>query len=474
MPETVDHPVYSGFALSQRERLRRGRNYGKFNLERFERLQGSSHYLGKGDIGDVEVACKFLFKESRWGVLTPDRNPGGILYLDLVFTEPGGCRLRDATVVLTLNEEDDSLGHHHVHVHPTAKIPVHITHHGPQNLHGQLDRAFKTTRHFFKPELDAGGFAGLGGVGRESEKHSVHQSQWKFSSVTMPNKSGKPTILKWHLVESELDQQSRHDNTFHTAFAFEHDGQPFFMQVGVSGHLDGKASHLRHKTKQGLKKLKFPVEEQFATVVNFGGRNNSYKTPLDELANTIPQDMVEKNMKLVPQVPRQPSNRGPHYELIEEEDSAIEQDGNSNDQPLPPQITNIPSPAVIEELQEIREKAVALLSSGQPAMAQQRPVQVAETLSALNGHVPEDSSIRFPTHDNSANSQSTSTTVVGQEQDEIIRGAAVNPGVDYEKVQQLLRETSLPAVIQLFILWIMSYRMKGSEVPSPSKKNASK
>ncbi|XXG98475.1 hypothetical protein Hte_004799 [Hypoxylon texense] len=471
MAETAAHPVYSGLPLSHRERLRRGRNYGKFNLERFERLQGSSHYLGKGDIGDVEVACKFLFKESRWGVLTPDRNPGGILYLDLVFTEPGGCRLRDATVVLTLNEEDDSFGHD---VRAVTRVPVHITHHGPQNLHGQLDRAFKTTRHFFKPELDAGGFAGIGGVGRESEKHSVHQSQWKFSSVTMPNKSGKPTILKWHLVESELDQQPRHDNTFHTGFAFEHDGQPFFMQVGVSGHLYGTASHLRHTTERGLKKLlKFPVESQFATLVNFGGRNNSYRTPLDELANKIPHEMVEKNMKLVPQVPRQPSGLGPHYELVEEEDPTIEQDSSSNVQPPPPQIMNVPSPAAIEELQEIRGKAMALLSSGRPSMAQKGRAQVAETLSTLNGHVPEAGNTTFPTHDNSTNSPSTSTTVVGQEQDEIIRGAAVNPSADYEKVQQLLRETALPTVIQLFILWIMSYRMKGPPVPPPSKKNIS-
>ncbi|KAI0841007.1 hypothetical protein F5Y06DRAFT_235259 [Hypoxylon sp. FL0890] len=74
--ETRCHPVYSGAALPWQERLQLGRRYGKYDFGRFERLEGSVHYIGQGKIGDVEVACKFLFRESRWGVLTPDKNPG--------------------------------------------------------------------------------------------------------------------------------------------------------------------------------------------------------------------------------------------------------------------------------------------------------------------------------------------------------------------------------------------------------------
>ncbi|KAI1776929.1 hypothetical protein F4818DRAFT_412337 [Hypoxylon cercidicola] len=486
MPGNVAHPVYSSIASSSQESWRPGRRYGKCDFGRFEPLLGSNHYLGRGNIGDVEVACRFLFRESRWGILTSDKNPGGVLYLDLIFTEPAGCRLRDATVVLTLNEEDISLRGFNAESSdpydsisearvpkariPKARVPVHITQHGPQILRGPLEEVSKVTRNYVSPWVDVGGIIGAGGVGRDSEKHSVHRSQWTFSSLAMPNKSGKSTILQWHLIESELDRQPRHDNTFHTGFAFEHDGQPFFIQVEIDGHLDGMASHLWNKTKQRWNKLKFPAEPQFArTLVNFRGRNNPYRSPLDELARSIPQAMNDKNMKLMPQVPEHSPNRETRFE----EGPATEQDGGLQGRPLLSQTIDVPSPAAIEEIQEIGEKAVALFFSGRGAMTHNRSVQMAETLSRLKGHGTHNDS-RFSTRNSAGSSTTTPATALNPSQDELVRKVAlVQPNEDLEKFQNLLKKTAVPAIIQLLILWIMAFSMKVSKVPSPSKKGVS-
>ncbi|KAI2466807.1 hypothetical protein F4781DRAFT_404446 [Annulohypoxylon bovei var. microspora] len=470
MIETRHHPVYSGIALPWQERFQLGRKFGKYDFGRFEHLGGSNHYLGKGKIGDVEVACKFRFRESRWGVLTPDKNPAGVVYLDLTFTEPQECRLRGATVLLTLDEEDEDL-RRHFNVGDSStktKVPVHITEHGPQSLHGQLDEAYRIEKNSFAPWIDVGGFGGAGGIERNSEKQYIQRSQWKFSCQPIPNRLARATILKWDLVESKLDQQSRHDNTFHTAFAFEHDGQPFFMQVEVAGYLEGIGSHIRHKAKQKFKKFKFPVEPQFATtLVNFGGRNNPYQDPLDELARNIPRDMVERNQKPVALIPRQRPNTGPQYEIIDEGDtSPIGQEDNPHGQPHPPQ--------AIEEshsiaLEDIQGEALALLSLGHPSADEHGSDDTIEVLSSVSHQQRAPCDGRLSTPGTQAGQSTASSTIVGQEQGEETREIAVlEPYANHEEVRKLLGEAGLPTVLQLMILWLLTIGIKISLL---SKKN---
>ncbi|OTA63620.1 hypothetical protein K449DRAFT_381347 [Hypoxylon sp. EC38] len=476
IPDTRCHPVYSGPALPWQQRLQLGRRYGKYDFGRFERLEGSVHYIGQGKIGDIEVACKFLFRESRWGVLTPDKNPGGVVYLDLTFTEPPGCRLRCATVLLTLDEEDEDLRRHFSAESSSAKakVPVHITEHGPQSLHGQIDEALKITKHHFSPRIEVGGFAGAGGVGRDSEKHYVQRSQWKFSSLTMPNKLLRPTILKWNLVESELDRQPRHDNTFHTGFAFEHDGQPFLMQVEVSGCLEGIGSHLCHKAKQKFKKFKFPIEPQTATtLVNFQGRDNPYRTPLDELAKKIPYDMIEKNMKLVAQVPMKPSNTGDYYELIEDGDSSRTERDNPHDQQqhCPPQDIDIPQ---LTPMEELREQALAVMSLGGPSIGRTISTRVPDLLPPTDYQQPETPNCSPSAPESQTGQTTASTTLVDEEHDEVTREVALAmPQVNHEEVQKLLRDYPLPAVFHLIILWVLAVGVRIAPLLSRSKNTTS-
>ncbi|KAI6091420.1 hypothetical protein F4821DRAFT_227140 [Hypoxylon rubiginosum] len=355
MTETVVHPVYSGTALSSQERWRRGRKYGKYDFGNFERLQGPSCYLGRGNIGDIEVACRLLLDKSRWGVLSSDKNPGGVLYLDLNFAEPPGCRLRDATIVLTLNEEDHGLQVFNTEAGDSkTKIPVQITEYGPRHLQGPVHQALKIKKQSFSPSIDVGSFAGVGGIGRDSEKHYVQESRWTFSGLAMPNKSGRFTTLKWHLVKSKLDPQAVHATTFHTGLAFEHDGQPFLIQVEVYGNLESKAA------MQRLRLFKFPVEAQYPTIlVKFGGRNNPYRKPLDELAQNLPREMEVKNMIYVSEVPEQSiSLYGEHYELSEEGEL---QETDLYSQPNPERMS-ISSSLVDREIEDIRREAMRYAS----------------------------------------------------------------------------------------------------------------
>lgn len=445
--------MYSGSALPWRERFHRGRKYGKYDFGKFGRLVRSDHYLGRGKIGEVEVTCKFCFEDSRWGVL--NRNPGGVVYLDLGFTEPPDCRLKGATVILTLDEEDEDLRHHFSAGNPPerAVVPVHITKHGPEKLQGTPDKT---------PSVGIGGIAELGGMGRDSEKYYIKRNYWNLSSQQLPDKLARATILRWDLTENKLDGQPRHANTFHAAFAFEHDGQPFFMQVEVSGSLEKVASHLRHKATQRFKKFKFPVEPQFATtLVNFGGKKNPYTDPLDELARNIPYNMVERNKKFVAQVPERP-NPGPHYELIEEE-PVMESENNAHNRPNSPQGIEGYQMTSIEDLRELRGEALECLSLGQASRRRTGIVNIPETLPLANDQHLETQSRRSSTPNRQVRTLNTSTVGLKQEQEQdegTGEVASAHPPTNHLDIERFLEETPGLNRNQVMVLRIMLSIMK--------------
>ncbi|KAI1825631.1 hypothetical protein F4861DRAFT_185351 [Xylaria intraflava] len=445
------YPVYTGHELSSRERWRMGRKFGKYDFDRFRPLQTSRHFLGKEKIGEMEVACKFLFQKSRWGVLTPVRNPGGILYMDLVFTEPPDCYLRGATIVLTLDENDKDLQRHFSMKNKTQnRVPVHVTEHGPQNLGGQLKTMERFRTRQFIPTLNAGGFVELGGMGQKSETRHVKESQWRFSSQAMPDRSGRPTILRWDLSENDLDRQPKHTNTFHTAFAFEHDGQPFFIRLAVSGVLENTASNFLYRTKRKLKKFKFPGEPQTATtLVNFGGRDNGYTQPLDEYARMIVPEMVRANMASVEQVQTtqtpQASDPPDDSTIVQDEETA------STDGPISQATTNVPEE---EEMAEMKENALALISLPRAKSTETTPYDTyihAEKL-PKTPHIPSRSFGEDESFDES------SPTALGSENgSEQSRTSQKSPSLSgFQKTRDLLRDMGvLPILMQLVVCLIM-------------------
>ncbi|KAI1174742.1 hypothetical protein F4777DRAFT_588991 [Nemania sp. FL0916] len=278
------------------------RKFGRYNFNRFDHLVSQYASLGAASLGKIHVDCKFLFKKSKWGTLE-GRDPAGIVYLDLAFSQPIDCRLKSATVQVTLDDDDEHL----VRQFPSqgSRPPVQIVKYGPRHMTGEPQYEQVITHNRFVPSVEVGPFGGAGGVGRESSKHTVRECRWMFEShlKTGGRKRGNNNwaykVLQWQITENELETKSLRSNTVHTAFSFVHGGQPFFMRVEVSGRLESRTSDLGHQIRHKMRKLKFPAHPHSAsyatTLINFNGRNK-FTTPLDGLVQGLELAMEHDNM----------------------------------------------------------------------------------------------------------------------------------------------------------------------------------
>ncbi|KAI8626244.1 hypothetical protein F5Y19DRAFT_466616 [Xylariaceae sp. FL1651] len=286
------------------------RKYGRYDFKRFDHLVSQHASLGAASLGKIHVDCKFLFKKSQWGTLE-DHDAAGIIYLDLAFSQPKDCRLKSATVQVTLDDDDEHL----VRQFPahSSRPPVQIVKYGPRHMTGEPQYERVATRNTFIPSVDVGPFGGAGGVGRESAKVVVRECRWMFEShlMTGGRKRAKNNwaykVLQWHVTENELESQSLHSNTVHTAFSFVHGGQPFFMRVEVNGRLESRTSDLGHQIRHQMRKLRFPANPQSAryatTLINFNGPHK-YTTPLDGLVQGLELAMEHDNMTAPVEVKR--------------------------------------------------------------------------------------------------------------------------------------------------------------------------
>ncbi|KAI0002302.1 hypothetical protein F4779DRAFT_604025 [Xylariaceae sp. FL0662B] len=283
---------------------RYNRKYGRYDFDRFDHLVSQYASLGAASVGKIHVDCRFLFKKSKWGTLEA-QHPAGVIYLDLTFNQPSDCRLKNATVQVTLDDEDESLVRQFSNSTKT-KMPVQIVKYGPRQMTGEPRYEQITTHNTFIPSIEAGPFGGAGGIGRESEKMVMRECRWTFESHLMTDSRKKKKghnwaykVLQWHLTENELETQSIHNNLVHTAFSFVHSGQPFFMRVEVSGRLESVRSDLSQQLKHKIRKLKFPANPQNAryatTLINFDGRDR-FKNRLDGLVQGLELAMEHENM----------------------------------------------------------------------------------------------------------------------------------------------------------------------------------
>ncbi|KAI0441239.1 hypothetical protein F4803DRAFT_433214 [Xylaria telfairii] len=278
------------------------RKFGRYDFKRFDHLVSQHASLGAASLGKIHVDCKFLFKKSKWGTLE-GRDSAGIVYLDLAFSQPSDCRLKSATVQVTLDDDDEHL----VRQFPSqgSRPPVQIVKYGPRHMTGEPQYERIATHNRFIPSVEVGPFGGAGGVGRESAKVTVRECRWMFEShlMTGGRKRGMNNwaykVLQWQITENELETQSLHSNVVHTAFSFVHGGQPFFMRVEVSGRLESRTSDLGHQIRHKIRKLKFPANPHRAryatTLVNFNGRHK-FTTPLDGLVQGLELAMEHDNM----------------------------------------------------------------------------------------------------------------------------------------------------------------------------------
>ncbi|KAI0487095.1 hypothetical protein F4859DRAFT_326392 [Xylaria cf. heliscus] len=278
------------------------RKFGRYDFKRFDHLVSQHASLGAASLGKIHVDCKFLFKKSKWGTLE-GRDSAGIIYLDLAFSQPSDCRLKNATVQVTLDDDDEHLVRQFPS--PSSRPPVQIVKYGPRQMTGEPQYERIATHNRFIPSVEVGPFGGAGGVGRESSKVTVRECRWMFEShlMTGGRKRGMNNwaykVLKWQITENELETQSLHSNTVHTAFSFVHGDHPFFMRVEVSGRLESRTSDLGHQIRHKMRKLKFPASPHSAryatTLINFNGRHK-FTTPLDGLVQGLELAMEHDNM----------------------------------------------------------------------------------------------------------------------------------------------------------------------------------
>lgn len=283
--------------------------YGRCDYERFDNIS-SSHRVGHGMIGNIAVDCRFLFTKSQWGTIGNNMNPAGIVYLDLDFDQPADTRLRSATVLVTLKEYEGR--ERRSQTLPAAVItkdnrlpcPVKFTHHyGPKHFHGR-ERTMRTLREkHLTPNVNILGY-GAGGVGLTSKQESNKVSRWKFSGHL---DSSKGCIwydtLKWTLEENELESQSLHSNVLHTAFAFEHNADEFYMTVEVKGKLLGlSVDRLRNKMKNKMMRFGGGEGRSRDTVTTKFQWTNGYSCPkrLDKVAEGLEYAMEYENLYEVP------------------------------------------------------------------------------------------------------------------------------------------------------------------------------
>ncbi|KAK0754262.1 hypothetical protein B0T18DRAFT_34036 [Schizothecium vesticola] len=264
--------------------------YGRCDFERFDDVASSHMRAGHAKIGKVEIDCKFIFRKSRWGILGPNRHPGGIVYLDLDILQPSDCRLRSATVEVILEEDRRPAADAEA---VRSKCPVKFTdNYGPKSLSGP-ERVERTRRiKNFTPMVNVLG-SGAGGLGIDTEKMTHTSSRWKFAGhITSSEGCIWYNKLRWNLDENVTETQSLHSNVIHTAFALEHNAERFYIKV----HISGKLSNMSDRVKKKFKFSSFAKEQGIVTTMIEW--RNGYHCPkvLDKIAESLPIDMQRENL----------------------------------------------------------------------------------------------------------------------------------------------------------------------------------
>ncbi|ROW01852.1 hypothetical protein VMCG_05586 [Cytospora schulzeri] len=142
---------------------------------------------------------------------------------------------------------------------------------------------------------------GAGGIGLTAKQDAIRVSRWKFAGHLDTSKGSIwYDTLKWTLEENELESQPLHSNVLHTAFAFEHNANEFYMTVEVKGKLIGFSDRLKNKIMRfgpagGEGKSRDTVTTKFQWT-------DGYSCPkrLDKMAEGLEYAMEYENLYEIP------------------------------------------------------------------------------------------------------------------------------------------------------------------------------
>ncbi|KAK4225602.1 hypothetical protein QBC38DRAFT_482532 [Podospora fimiseda] len=304
----------------QRGPILRLRKYGQNDFERFDAERAGGTYLNVGSrsIGQVEIDVKYRWKEAQWGVVGSNKRPGGIVYMDLTFSQPHGYRLKSARVFVTLSEDSNTYmlkksapkrerASSRSRNLMNGNYGLQLTEHfGPHLLTGPKTVQKESKSTSFVPTVELGGIVGLGGVGQSKDISRDRESQWTFMGRIRKLESSRCyTTLEWELSENELDHSQPHKPDYQTGFAFEHNCRPVYMRVEIEGKLRGKGQRLAHKLRHNSFVDRChpfssnPNKENFSSLTCIDlSENKEFQMILDPIAKSLDEAMGLKNSSL--------------------------------------------------------------------------------------------------------------------------------------------------------------------------------
>lgn len=223
------------------------------------------------------------------------------MYFNLHFGLPQGCKIRGATITLSLDEEDPCLKLYASSLqqrilHRSGAAVQFTEWYGPQNLGGEKKSAFVTSKTTIAPEANLLG-CGVGGITHERSKLFEKEARWSFNGRLLRGKRAATyTSLRWNLVENDVNSQPFHAPKFRTAFAFQHSGQPFLIKVAIEGRLKKWHHQVQCKLKFGMDGAK---EGKVVTLVDFED-HRKFSNGLDGIARGLPRAMELENLEEIP------------------------------------------------------------------------------------------------------------------------------------------------------------------------------
>ncbi|KAK2049293.1 hypothetical protein LZ31DRAFT_549615 [Colletotrichum somersetense] len=298
----------SNIKRNQHRPVLRIRRFGRSDFERFneEAAVGSHLLLGSNSIGKVEIECKYRWRKARWGVLGPDQNPAGIVYIDISLKQPPEHTLSNANILVTLSEDAPASYGRFSRRRPVqtsldSEHAVQVTEYfGPHAICGPQGMSLETNERTFRPTIGAGGLVELGGMGTHHSVTRQYVDSWTFKGTQKRAKGGIGLrCLEWELTENDTDRKPLHNHVFYTAFAFEHSGRPVNICVEIGGRL-------KSKTKQGKQRFfRFcsrsgDTNNVMVTQVDLSTARNDFREKLDQLAFGLNMDMQRINLEAIP------------------------------------------------------------------------------------------------------------------------------------------------------------------------------
>ncbi|KLU82303.1 hypothetical protein MAPG_01377 [Magnaporthiopsis poae ATCC 64411] len=287
------------------------RRYGQNDFDKFdeENARGSFLPVGSESVGKVEIECKYRWRQSQWGILGP-QNPAGIVYMDIVFHQPDGYWLKNATVWITMGEDEKST---YARGSPKKRLgadeyAVQISeHYGPESLTGGKTSRTETKTTSLNPKVSILNVADIEGFSRTSEHTQERSKSWKFSgNVRRPQGCAGYRTLKWELIENDFDPDQPHSQEYRTAFAFEHSQRPVYMRVEIEGNLGRKSKRVWQNVNKRFSSCLGNKDKSTLTYIDLSkGPRSTY--PLDELARSLKMAMELENYKNVPVVVPDPA-----------------------------------------------------------------------------------------------------------------------------------------------------------------------